>query len=153
MRNEDAEEDSKDKLPVLIIMIGMTLLLPLTATNEASATDILGIPHQGYVGELAIPSRDGYALSMDIVGTASFDLLVVSNESKADYFSNISYDYVHALTRFNVTTLSVAGELPPGYYHIMIIAHAAGNFTLDYHYGPPNPLTNPWVLFGILAAT
>jgi hypothetical protein len=129
-------------------ILGLIIFVPA----PVGATDILGLPHAGPVGGFGISSQEGYVLSVKVVGTTNFDLLVLTNESLHQLTINMSYEYVHSLSKFNVTSASIEGELPSGYYNVWIVAHAAGNFTLDYSYGPANLLDNPLALFGILAA-
>ena len=132
----------------IILFLILTLFI-FTASSIPYSYDVMGLPHAGPVGGLGIPSQDGYVLKINAVGTAKFDMLVMDNESWTHYTHGEAYDYVHELSRFNVTTTNVEGELPPGYYWVNIIAHSAGNFTVEHYYGPPNLLENPLVLFTV----
>ncbi len=129
-------------------ILGLIVFIPA----PVDATAILGLPHAGPVGGFGTPSHEGYVLSVEVVGTARFDLLVMTNESLHQLQNNMSYDYIHSLSELNVTSASIEGELPSGYYNVWIVAHAAGNFTLDYNYGPANLLSSPFALVGILVA-
>ena len=133
----------------IILILILTLSISVAFRVPYMSDGILSLPHAGPVGGIGIPSQDGYILKISAVGTAMFDMLVMDNESWSHYMHGENYDFVKALSRFNVTTTNVEGELPPGYYWINIIAHSAGNFTVEHFYGPTNLLENPLVLFTI----
>ena len=144
-----------NKFPTLFLIISILFLIMYVPNAVSGAVisekAILSISHAGPVGGLGVPSVEGYILSLHVIGTTEFDLVVMTNESLSHYLNNNgSYDFVHALTRFNVTSVSVKGELPPGYYNAHVIAHAAGNFTYEWYYGPPNLMESPLVFFSIL---
>jgi hypothetical protein len=138
--------------------LGLSLCLIIMGSSPATAYFTFVAPHSGIAGSESFYVQENMSLTINATGTARFDMIVLTAENLNRLWENKSYGYFSELSRFNITSVNVKGELLPGHYGVAIVAREPGDFILyidSSHISDELtiPPAYPWVWIGALIAT
>lgn len=138
---------------VLAILLVTCLIALLILPQGVKATVILKAEGAGWVGGAVFNlTREG-RLSLDVNGTAPFDLYVVTYENLKKLVNGSQFGYIDSLSKMNVTTAGIDGALPAGSYAYWLYAYSPGNFTfITTSITYPSSETNPWAWIAVIGA-
>lgn len=108
----------------------ISLAVILALTHGALGTTNFQRSEPGALGGASFSFEHGGRIALNVTGTESFDLYVMTVENFERYTNNSSFGYIDRLSAINVTSADIDGELPAGQYVYWLYAYGAGNFTV-----------------------
>lgn len=114
----------------MAILGAISLAIILVLPHGALGKTTFQRSDPGSLGGAAFSFDDGGHISLNVTGTDSFDLYVMTVENFERYSNNSSFGYIDRFSAINVTSADIDGELPAGQYVYWLYAHGAGIFTI-----------------------